>query len=90
MPAEVPVDEDEVANELNARAVRVFIRHSPPDSGEALAAFDEIAVIGWEDEILAAEELQIPHAKDFLRVTGSPGTHRLSLVFGRYAPAAVR
>ena len=75
MPAEVPVDASRAAGELNARALRIFVRQSPPDSGDALAA--------------SAEEMDIPHAKDFLRVSGAPGTHQLTLYFGRYVPAVL-
>jgi poly-gamma-glutamate capsule biosynthesis protein CapA/YwtB (metallophosphatase superfamily) len=89
MPADVPVDPGQVAGEFNARALRIFIRQSPPDSGNALAVFDELAVIGWEDEIMPAVQVLIPHAKDFLRVSGTPGTHPLTLTFGRHVPAVL-
>lgn len=89
MPAEVPVAPGQVAGEFNARALRIFIMHSPPASGDALAAFDELAVIGWEDEITPAVQVQIPHAKDFLRVSGTPGTHQLTLTFGRHVPGVL-
>lgn len=87
MPAEVPVGPGQIAGELNARALRIFIRQSPPDSGNALAAFDELAVIGWEDHIIPAVQMQIPHAKDFLRISGTPGMHQLTVTFGRHVPA---
>ena len=89
MPADVPVAAGQVAGEFNARALRIFIRQAPPDSGNALAAFDELAVIGWEDEITPAVQVLIPHAKDFLRVSGTPGTHPLTFTFGRHVPAAL-
>ena len=89
MPADVPVGPGQLAGEFNARALRVFIRQSPPVSGDALAAFDELAVIGWEDAITPAVEVAIPHAKDFLRVSGAPGRHRLTLMLGRHVPAVL-
>jgi poly-gamma-glutamate capsule biosynthesis protein CapA/YwtB (metallophosphatase superfamily) len=89
MPPDVPVEPGQVTGEFNARAVRIFIRQSPPESGNALAAFDELAVIGWEDEIMPAVQVLIPHAKDFLRVSGTPGTHQLTLTFGRHVPAVL-
>ncbi|MDX2456301.1 MAG: CapA family protein [Gammaproteobacteria bacterium] len=89
MPAEVPVAPGQVAGEVNARALRIFIRQSPPVSGDALVAIDELAVIGWEDTITPAVQVQIPHAKDFLRVSGTPGTHQLTLTFGRHVPAVL-
>ena len=89
MPAEVPVETGQVANALNARALRIFIRQSPPEEGYALARFDDIAVISWENSIASGFELQIPHAKDFLRVKGSPGTYQVQLTFGRHTPAQI-
>jgi hypothetical protein len=64
----------------------MFLKHTPPDSGFALAIFDEIAVISWENKITADLQIQIPHAKDFLRINGTPGNHKLSLTFGRHVP----
>ncbi len=89
MPADVPVEKGGVAAELNARGVRMFLKHTPPDSGFALAIFDEIAVISWENKITADLQIQIPHAKDFLRINGTPGNHKLSLTFGRHVPTVL-
>lgn len=65
MPADLPVDPGQVAGELNARALRIFIRQSPPDSGNALAVIDELAVIGWEEEIMPAVQVLIGTRKIF-------------------------
>lgn len=87
MPPDVPVAPGETAGELNARALRIFVHQSPPGSGHALAAFDELAVIGWEDEVAPGVEIATPHARDFLRVSGTPGTYQLVLTFSRHVPA---
>ena len=56
--------------------------------GDATAAFDELAIINWEDEIVAGNELATPHARDFIRVQGSAGSQiELNLSFTRYHPA---
>lgn len=86
MPAEAPVEDGQVAGNLNARALRIFIRHAAPDSGYALASFDEIAVISWEDNITNNSLIETPHAKDFLRVSGTPGQYQLELTFSRRVP----
>ncbi|HFD11699.1 MAG TPA: CapA family protein, partial [Crenotrichaceae bacterium] len=87
MPIDVPVEEGQVPGEQNARAVRLFIRHSPPVYGYALASFDEIAVINWENTITPGIEMLVPHAKDFLRIKGSPGIYQLTLTYARHVPA---
>lgn len=73
---------------VNARAVRVFLRHSPPATGQGYACFDEIAVVNWEETLdpLTGPVLDTPHARDFLRVQGSPGTYDLALTFRTYKP----
>ncbi|MES9850163.1 MAG: hypothetical protein ABW145_17405, partial [Candidatus Thiodiazotropha sp.] len=73
----------------NPRALRLFIRHSPMDEGIGLAVADEIAVVNWEaSEILSGSlSYSTPHARDFLRVNGSPGNYVLNLIFNRYQPA---
>ncbi len=73
--------------ELDARAVRLFLRHSPPVSGDGMVAFDEMALIGWENTIEIAQTIAVPHAKDFLKVTGEPGVHQLSITFSKIVPA---
>ena len=70
-----------------ARATRIFIRHAPPLNGEATVAFDELALINWEEEVVSAEVINTPHARDFIRVEGEAGREiNLSLTFSRYLP----
>ncbi|MES9889994.1 MAG: CapA family protein [Candidatus Thiodiazotropha sp.] len=73
----------------NPRALRLFIRHSPMDEGIGLAVADEIAVVNWETPEFLSGSLSYgtPHARDFLRVNGSPGNYVLNLTFNRYQPA---
>jgi hypothetical protein len=73
---------------VNARAVRIFLRHSPPASGAGHAWFDEIAMVNWEETLdpLTGPVLATPHARDFLRVQGPAGTYRLALTFRSYRP----
>lgn len=89
----MPPDDPEQAQDpsANARALRVFFRHSPVAKGKATAAFDDIAIINWE-EVFAGDgetSLATPHARDFLRVKAAPGSYRLSLNFRAYRPAAL-
>ena len=74
--------------ELDARGVRLFLRQSPPDSGEGLLAFDELALIAWENNIETGQESQVPHAKDFLKITGLPGDYQLNITLRKLVPAA--
>lgn len=74
--------------EQDARALRVFIRQSPPATGEGLAVFDELAIIAWENNISSGQLLAVPHAKDFLKVTGNPGTLSLDITLRKYVPVA--
>lgn len=70
------------------RAVQIFIRHSPPKMGLGVAKFDEIALISWEETVnlSGGAQLTTPHARDFLRISGPPGLHRVSLKFRSYRP----
>ncbi len=70
-----------------ARATRIFIRHSPPEKGDATVAFDEIAIINWEESISTGVELSTPHARDFIKVQGVPGAQvNFKLTFSYYQP----
>jgi poly-gamma-glutamate capsule biosynthesis protein CapA/YwtB (metallophosphatase superfamily) len=70
-----------------ARATRIFIRHSPPSNGEALVAFDEMAVINWEENVSSGSVLNTPHARDFVQVQGAAGlVVSFTLTFVRYLP----
>jgi hypothetical protein len=70
--------------EFDARALRLFVRHAPPRSGNALLALDDIAIINWD---FASQErnvkLMAPHGRDFVRVEGKPGSVKLELEFTR-------
>ncbi len=86
MPIDSVSDINDVEN--NPRALRLFIRQSPPNRGDSLAIFDEFAVINWEEQVVIGQEnnLITPHARDFLRVEGAPGEYHLSLKFRKYQP----
>ena len=73
---------------VNARATRIFLHHSPPATGAGYASFDELAIVNWEEALdpLAAPVLGTPHARDFLRVQGPPGSYQLALTFRSYRP----
>jgi len=89
---QMPPDETDIADVANnPRAIRYFIRHSPPLNGEGLAIFDEFAAINWEEvlDIVSPQEVITPHARDFLRVEGEPGKYLLSLTFMAYQPPPV-
>ncbi len=80
--------------EQTARALRVFLDHSPPSSGEGLASFDEFAVINWQPELAGGAVTSVavasPHSWDFLRVTGAPNTTvSVELTLSRLIPAMV-
>lgn len=87
MPPDDPAPEGDPPA-VNARALRVFLRLSPPASGEGYSSFDEIAIVNWEEPLdpLTSPVLSTPHARDFLRVEGPQGSHALALSFRRYAP----
>lgn len=86
MPADSTDDITDVTN--NPRSIRLFIRHSPPNKNSALAIFDELAVINWEEQLTLEQETNLvtPHARDFLRIEGTPGDYQLSLTFRQYQP----
>ncbi|RJO67474.1 MAG: hypothetical protein C4523_09055 [Myxococcales bacterium] len=69
-------------------AVSVALRHAPPAKESGVVAFDELALIGWEESISldGRSPLAAPHGRDFLKLTGAPGTRFLSLVFRRFSP----
>jgi len=73
---------------VNARAVRIFLHHSPPATGAGYACFDEIAIVNWEETLdpMTGPVVDTPHARDFLRVQGPSGTYQLALTFRRYRP----
>ncbi|HIP40690.1 MAG TPA: hypothetical protein EYG88_15210 [Desulfocapsa sulfexigens] len=89
MPPDDPDYPDDLAN--NARAVRLYLRQSPPQSGESTVSFDELALINWEmtTTLPMATPLAAVNQYDFVKVSGDPGSYELSLVFRSYVPKLV-
>jgi len=91
----IPMPEDKVISSdpttylsKNARALKLFIRMDRPQRGSAHLYVDDLAVINWEEAYTtdASINLSTPHAREFLKVTGTPGTHTLQLRLSRYLP----
>jgi hypothetical protein len=82
----MPEDVEPGNREANPRALRLFLRQTTPMSGEGLAAWDDLAVVSWEEvlDLEGGETLPTPHQRDFLRIEGSPGTTSLTLTFRSY------
>ena len=57
----------------NPRAMRFFLEHRAPASGEGVAAFDDLAIVSWDGALTPGAPLRTPNAQDFLRVEGAPG-----------------
>jgi hypothetical protein len=72
--------------ELNARALRIFLHHTAPAKGDALVAFDDVAIVNWDLPLNEAgpHEVAFPHARDFVRVDAPPGTYELELELTAY------
>ncbi|WP_167784638.1 CapA family protein [Ramlibacter rhizophilus] len=80
----MPADTTTGGGAENARAVRLFIRHSPPLAGQALASLDDLAIINWQSGATAsAVTLPVPNANEFLRAEGAPGDLQLRVVLRR-------
>jgi hypothetical protein len=77
-------------DENQARAVRIFLHHSPQATGSGVVAYDELAVVGWEEsfDLDAGGIFAAPHPRDFIRVNGAPGVYPLALTFRSFRPAA--
>ncbi|MCY4044732.1 MAG: CapA family protein [Cellvibrionales bacterium] len=91
MPKEQPITRvlgvNEKLGQFNARAVRLFLRHSPPERGEALAAFDDIAVISWQTQLTnSLDFIDTPHSNDFIKIHSNEKSVNLKLTFTRYSP----
>ena len=75
-----------------ARALRVFLDHSPPTDGQGLAGFDEFAVINWQP-ILTGQStdsvsLDSSHSLDFLKVSGAANQSiELDITMSRLLPS---
>lgn len=89
MPPDDPDYPDDLAN--NARAVRLYLRQSPPQSGESTVSFDELALINWEitTTLPMSAPLAAVNQYDFVKVSGEPGNYELSLEFRSYVPKLV-
>ena len=70
MPPDITTLDDPTAN---PRAMRFFLEHRAPASGEGVAAFDDLAIVSWDGPLTPGAPLRTPNAQDFLRVEGAPG-----------------
>lgn len=77
------------ADEEQARAVRLFFHQSPPPHGSGAVAYDELALVNWEEtfDLDAGGTFAAPHPREFIRVSGPPGVHTFELTFRSYRPA---
>ncbi|HZH78110.1 MAG TPA: CapA family protein, partial [Archangium sp.] len=75
------------ANSWNAtRALRLFLFHSAPRAGEGLLAFDDLAVVAWEEAARGEPlTLETPHPRDFLRLEAPEGTYTVRLTLRTHA-----
>lgn len=74
-------------NSWNAtRALRLFLFHSAPRAGEGLLAFDDLAVVAWEEAARGEPlTLETPHPRDFLRLEAPEGTYTVRLTLRTHA-----
>jgi poly-gamma-glutamate capsule biosynthesis protein CapA/YwtB (metallophosphatase superfamily) len=85
VPADV-VDPTTPASETdNPGALRVFLRQAPPASGDAVARYDDLAIIDWRSggSLVGGLDLAAPNPIDFLRIAATPGTYTVHLRFER-------
>jgi poly-gamma-glutamate capsule biosynthesis protein CapA/YwtB (metallophosphatase superfamily) len=81
----MPADQS-VFIEDNARAVRFFLRHSPPANGNGLAVYDNLALVAWEKAMIPTQALTTPHINEFVKIIAPPGQYRIKATFKRYVP----
>lgn len=88
MPEDLPPEQVVNPKEDHPRALMLWLRHYPPTQGEGLALFDDFACVSWENplDLNYPIQLQVPHARDFLRLEGSPGEVQLHLTFRAFHP----
>lgn len=69
----------------NPHAVRLFIHQAPPSTGDAVARWDDLAVVSWRDAVALPDGLSLsqPNPIDFLRVRSAPGALELELSWQR-------
>lgn len=72
----------------NARALRFFIRMRPTNQDEANLYADDLAIINWEESYVGTVPISLstPHSREFLKVQGRKGAHKLRLTFKKYLP----
>ncbi|NEO92934.1 MAG: hypothetical protein F6K56_22965 [Moorea sp. SIO3G5] len=88
MPEDKPKEQVANPKKDNPRAVMLWLRHYPPQEGKGLAMFDDFACVSWEKPLNLNNPIQlsVPHALDFLRLTGTPGLVKLRLTFRAFQP----
>ncbi len=98
-PTDPVIDEDNFTTEA-PRSMRLFIRHSPPNNGDGVVAFDDVVIINWESaRALAADVPQQYidplqprlHPLEFLKLTDGPANQSvtMTMTFDRLVPTAV-
>jgi len=89
---DVPDDQEGVSSRSSTaqpRAVRLFLRQSPPDDGVGQVAYDDLAVISWEpDNVGDGRGLVTPNDAEFLRVDGAPGEYEIEVGLRQLLPLA--
>ncbi len=71
----------------NARAMRLFIDHSPPLEGAALFRMDDLALVTWMPHTGFIDKFEIEHhhPHDFVRLRGEPGSsHVVKVTLSRF------
>ena len=88
MPADTEDPGDVVGN---ARASRIFIRHSPPEQGSGILRTDDWAIATWKEsqDLQTGLALESPNPHDFLKVQAPEGTYTLNLTFETQMPAVL-
>ena len=87
VPLSIPDDSHTLGpDQLPPRGVRLRLRHFPPAAGDARLRIDELALVSWEGE-LAPDDHRTPHAYEFARLRGAPGSYRLTLHHAQMANA---
>ena len=91
-PADVVPPTDPASPTQNPHALRLFLRHAPPASGEGVARYDDLALISWRGgaPLDAGLELPAPNPIDFLRVHAPAGAHTLRLRLVRHSRTSPR
>lgn len=86
---ELPPDDplsDPLDPTAHARALFLELRHTRPVQGTGVFTLDDVAVVNWEEDI-TNRDLAVPHARDFVLVSGPSGPVTLTLTLERLVPA---